>query len=94
MGGGGKHASNLTFLLQVEEEATDKDNKNCSKDGMCSKVRPCQLLTGTFFPATLTVPFGTFPLAPRTRAVPVLTLPCILAIPKTWPMQAGYIATI
>lgn len=28
-------------LLQIEEEATDKDNKNCSKDGMCGKVRLC-----------------------------------------------------
>lgn len=28
-------------FLQVEEEATDKDNKNCSKDGMCGKVRLC-----------------------------------------------------
>lgn len=27
------------LCFQVEEEATDKDNKNCSKDGMCSKVR-------------------------------------------------------
>lgn len=27
--------------LQVEEEDVDKDNKNCSKDGMCSKVRRC-----------------------------------------------------
>lgn len=25
-------------LAKVEEEATDKDNKNCSKDNMCSKV--------------------------------------------------------
>lgn len=25
-------------LVKVEEEATDKDNKNCSKDNMCSKV--------------------------------------------------------
>ncbi len=38
----------LLFLLllidifsQVEEEAMDKDNKNCSKDGMCGKVRLC-----------------------------------------------------
>ncbi|TTB12812.1 Sorting nexin-27 [Bagarius yarrelli] len=32
----------LTMLcFQVEEEATDKDNKNCSKDGMCSKVKQC-----------------------------------------------------
>lgn len=30
-----------TSLLQIEEEATDKDNKNCSKDGMCGKVRLC-----------------------------------------------------
>ena len=29
------------LCLQVEEEATDKDNKNCSKDGMCGKVRLC-----------------------------------------------------
>lgn len=28
-------------VLQIEEEATDKDNKNCSKDGMCGKVRLC-----------------------------------------------------
>lgn len=28
-------------FLQVEEEATDKDNKNCSKDGMCGKVKRC-----------------------------------------------------
>ncbi|TKS82099.1 Sorting nexin-27 [Collichthys lucidus] len=25
------------FTPYVEEEATDKDNKNCSKDGMCGK---------------------------------------------------------
>lgn len=29
----------MVLCFQVEEEATDKDNKNCSKDGMCSKVR-------------------------------------------------------
>lgn len=29
----------MVLYFQVEEEATDKDNKNCSKDGMCSKVR-------------------------------------------------------
>uniref|UniRef100_A0A8B9HWB7 Sorting nexin 27b n=1 Tax=Astyanax mexicanus TaxID=7994 RepID=A0A8B9HWB7_ASTMX len=29
----------LKWRKEVEEEATDKDNKNCSKDGMCSKVR-------------------------------------------------------
>ncbi|KAL6489348.1 hypothetical protein MHYP_G00030890 [Metynnis hypsauchen] len=27
----------LKWRKEVEEEATDKDNKNCSKDGMCSK---------------------------------------------------------
>lgn len=27
------------MCFQVEQEATDKDNKNCSKDGMCGKVR-------------------------------------------------------
>lgn len=31
----------MCVFLQVEEEATDKDNKNCSKDGMCGKVRLC-----------------------------------------------------
>lgn len=31
----------LLSYVQVEEEATDKDNKNCSKDGMCGKVRLC-----------------------------------------------------
>lgn len=31
----------MHLCLQVEEEATDKDNKNCSKDGMCGKVRLC-----------------------------------------------------
>lgn len=31
----------MCMFLQVEEEATDKDNKNCSKDGMCGKVRLC-----------------------------------------------------
>lgn len=36
------YTSCLQFVfLQVEEEATDKDNKNCSKDGMCGKVRLC-----------------------------------------------------
>lgn len=29
------------MILQVVEEATDKDNKNCSKDGMCGKVKRC-----------------------------------------------------
>lgn len=33
--------SAVCLCLQVEEEATDKDNKNCSKDGMCGKVRLC-----------------------------------------------------
>ncbi|XP_062454044.1 sorting nexin-27 isoform X2 [Rhea pennata] len=28
----------LKWRKEVEEEATDKDNKNCSKDNMCSKV--------------------------------------------------------
>lgn len=37
-----KKTLNQTLCLQVEEEAIDKDNKNCSKDGMCGKVRfPC-----------------------------------------------------
>lgn len=31
----------VDIFFQVEEEATDKDNKNCSKDGMCGKVRLC-----------------------------------------------------
>lgn len=31
----------IDIFFQVEEEATDKDNKNCSKDGMCGKVRLC-----------------------------------------------------
>ncbi|XDV40190.1 hypothetical protein PO909_009318, partial [Leuciscus waleckii] len=31
----------LKWRKEVEEEATDKDNKNCSKDGMCGKVRLC-----------------------------------------------------
>lgn len=31
----------IDMFFQVEEEATDKDNKNCSKDGMCGKVRLC-----------------------------------------------------
>lgn len=31
----------IDVFVQVEEEATDKDNKNCSKDGMCGKVRLC-----------------------------------------------------
>lgn len=31
----------MCVFLQVEDEATDKDNKNCSKDGMCGKVRLC-----------------------------------------------------
>jgi len=34
-------AGSWCLCLQVEEEATDKDNKNCSKDGMCGKVRLC-----------------------------------------------------
>ncbi|XP_010565151.1 PREDICTED: sorting nexin-27 isoform X2 [Haliaeetus leucocephalus] len=28
----------LKWRKEVEEEATDKDNKNCSKDNMCSKI--------------------------------------------------------
>lgn len=39
----------LLLYLQVEEEATDKDNKNCSKDGMCGKVRLCLPLNNTNF---------------------------------------------
>ncbi|KAF3839721.1 hypothetical protein F7725_018438 [Dissostichus mawsoni] len=29
----------LKWRKEVEEEATDKDNKNCSKDGMCGKMK-------------------------------------------------------
>ncbi|PKU31019.1 sorting nexihypothetical protein [Limosa lapponica baueri] len=32
------HACTEEGQLEVEEEATDKDNRNCSKDSMCSKV--------------------------------------------------------
>lgn len=34
-----KKTFNQPLCFQVEEEAIDKDNKNCSKDGMCGKVR-------------------------------------------------------
>ena len=39
-------AATVCLFRQVEEEATDKDNKNCSKDGMCGKLRLCLPLSG------------------------------------------------
>lgn len=44
-----RYLCSLTYnvcILQIKEEATDKDNKNCSKDGMCGKVRLCLPLSG------------------------------------------------
>lgn len=43
-------------VLQVEEEATDKDNKNCSKDGMCGKVRLCLPLSSLIHPQLRCLP--------------------------------------
>uniref|UniRef100_A0A8C6VQV9 Sorting nexin 27 n=1 Tax=Naja naja TaxID=35670 RepID=A0A8C6VQV9_NAJNA len=40
----------LKWRKEVEEEATDKDNKNCSKDSLCSKVRREQRRVGGLFP--------------------------------------------
>lgn len=47
------HTRHVCVFLQVEEEATDKDNKNCSKDGMCGKVRLCLPLSGTWLVRSL-----------------------------------------